>query len=217
MEGGEEVAVSARVVPRRCPDCGETLHGSPGVAWFTCGRCALAFDPFASPARREATERVAGAEGPVLPFWRFRLTPAPDAVGEPPPEPVSGIDPLEIRRTSFTARRRGGRPDVPPVAWVFAVRVPGIQTHGDAGERLTDLAWDPETRPAPVPVPISHGPEAARRILFARLGVAAGSEPGVTGRTLVGVPCADEGRLVREPVSGLVYPKGLLLPPVLGS
>lgn len=51
----------ARVVARRCPDCGSLLLAAAGVRWMTCTACPTALDPFAGALERLPTFRPAGA------------------------------------------------------------------------------------------------------------------------------------------------------------
>jgi len=209
--------VNARVVVRRCPDCGAPVLGREGIDWFACTRCPVAFDPFSEPVRRIETLRTPVEEpaGEVrLPFYRFRIVPSVEATEEPPAPArrSAGFDPLELRRSSRPSRSIRDRRTVPALAWVLAVRIIGIQTHGDAGARLTESAFDPPLEPAPLGVAVVRGPGAAGRLLRARLGLGPADPLDVTSVSLVSLPCRREGRLVREAASGLLYPEALVRP-----
>ena len=55
------------VILRHCPECGGPLQGRRGLSWMVCGECALAVDPFVSPADKIVTYRPASdADGAAL-------------------------------------------------------------------------------------------------------------------------------------------------------
>lgn len=172
----------ARVVARRCPDCGAAAGGRAGLEWFVCPACPLAFDPFHAPARRLPTSIPEGTDhgALLLPLYRFQIA------------PVGG------------QQRR--------IAWVCGCRILHLQIHGDPGARLTDAGWDPPLRRAPLRSRLARGPGAALRILRRRMALAPSSVLPVASVDLVGVPLVQEGDLVREPVSGAVMPVAVLLP-----
>ena len=185
---GRAMVTGARVVVRRCPECGGVLDGRPGLEWLACGRCPFALDPFSAPPRRIPTFRPDGAVehgGPMLPFYVFRL----GRVGSAriPSEPIGP-------------------------AWVHGFRVVRLQIHGDAGARLTAKRHDPRLVPAALGCSVARGPGAALRILRARLGLAQRDPLEVLSVQLAALPCRLEGTLLREPVSGVVYPLSLILP-----
>ncbi len=171
----------ARVVVRRCPDCGGEVLGREGVDWLVCVRCPLAFDPFNEPPKRIATARPKGEVGEAavrLPFFVFGV----------------------------------GREGEPRSVWINAFRVIGLQTHGDAGARLTERGYLPAFESAPLGGRLARGPAAALRLLRAREGLGEHDPLEVRSVSLVSLPCRVEENVLREPVSGLVYPRSLVLP-----
>ncbi len=204
------VTTSERVVVRRCPRCGGKWIGRPGLEWFTCARCAGAIDPFHEPARtmktwrpeKEPEDRVAR-----LAFYVFHLGPASSPVAE---ERVAkaGCPPAPRGRRRTVGHTEG----IPGVAWVNAFRVAGIQMHGDAGARLTERGHDPECVEAPLGAGLARGPGEALRLLRARLGLREHEPLDVQSVRLVSLGCLTDGDSLREPVSGLVYPRSVVLP-----
>lgn len=179
----------ARIVVRRCPACGGSLLGREGLEWFTCLRCAWAIDLFDGTSRRMETWRPADEAAECearLPLYQFTLLASPGRPG-------------------------GSR--APRIAWVNAFRVIGIQTHGDLGARLTERKHAPELQAAPLGAGLARGPGAALRILRARERIGPDDPLGVQAVRLVSLGCRVQGSVVREPVSGLVFPRLVVLPP----
>lgn len=177
-------ALTARVraVLARCPACGGDLVGRAGLEWMVCRACPLAVDPFESPPRRMQTWVLAEEAG---------------SGGE------NGV-----QMPFYLFHFAGGLDS----AWVHACRIVGVQTHGDPGARLTARRYLPWLVPGPLRVRLARGPGAALRLLRARSGLAPDAPLAVAGVQLVGLPARVEGNLLREPASGLVFPRLLVLP-----
>jgi hypothetical protein len=198
-----EAPAGARVVLRRCPECGASLLGQAGSAWFTCTGCPQIVDVYGRLSGRVATFRLR-AETPEagchLPFFLFRLAQSPElmkAIGPPRghPQPTPETDrPLPV--------------------WVNAFRVDRVQIYGDVGARLTAMRYDPGLVAAPLGCPVARGPEQAMSILRIRHRLGPEISLDVVTVSVVALPWLADGHHLVDPLSGLSYPTALIRPHV---